>query len=91
LKGTLAYAGVAVGWLLVVFGAWGLAEYVYVLYMLITGQVVPGEPYSVDDLAPTTAQAFTSTLIACAILAIGFVVIRIAERYKNKTNEAPGA
>jgi hypothetical protein len=84
-------AGIAVGWLLVVFGAWALFENVYVSYLLITGQLVPGEPYTIDDLAPTIAQALTATLIACAILAIGFVVIRIAERYKNKTNEAPGA
>lgn len=89
MKVALAYAGVVMGWLLVVVGAWILAENVYVLYILITGQVAPGERYLIDDFAPTPVQALTATLSACAVLAIGFVLIRIAERHK--ANEAPRA
>ena len=70
-------------------GGWALAENVYVLYVLLTGQVQPGERYWIDELAPTTSQALVSTLIACVILAIGFFAIRIAERYK--AGKAPGA
>ena len=84
MRATLTYAGVAVGWLLVVFGTWVFYESAYVLYLLITGQVQPGEPYSIDDLAPTPLQAFVSTLIACVIVAIGFVVARMAGRYKPR-------
>lgn len=80
----LARAGVVLGWFLIVYGALTLAASLPVLYMLITGQVEPGKPYFVDDLAPTTWQALVTSAIGAAAVATGFVVKSFAARYKAR-------
>jgi hypothetical protein len=89
MQRTLAHAGLLVGWVLVVLGAIAVGANVPVLYMLASGLVEPGEPYWIDDLAPTMTQALVSTAIACAGLAIGLLVKRVAKRYAS--NPASGA
>lgn len=90
MHGALALAGVVVGWLLVAFGALTLVTTLPMLYLLITGRLVPGEPYW-DDVAPTTMQALTATLIECVVVATGLVVIRMARRYRSKEGRSPAA
>lgn len=79
----LAHAGVVFGWLLIAYGALWLAAVLPVLFMLVTGQVQPGKPYWVDDLAPTTQQAFISTLSACVVVVVGFGVKAFSRKHRG--------
>lgn len=69
------------GWGLIAWGTLGLGATIPVAYMLFTGQVNPGEPYYVDDLAPTTPQAIKSIAIFFGILFVGFVLKFFAKRW----------
>jgi hypothetical protein len=91
MREKFAHVGVFVGWILIVLGALSVAANLPVFYLLITGQVEPGKPYWVDDLAPTTTEALAATAIGCMVLAVGLVIKVFATRYKVQNNEAPGA
>ena len=67
-------AGIVLGWLFIIYGAFVLVGSLPVLYLLLTGQAQPGEPIFVDDLAPTVKDAIVSTAIGVTSVAIGFLV-----------------
>ena len=78
-------AGIVIGWLFIIYGAFMLVGSLPVLYLLLTGQAQPGEPIFVDDLAPTVRDAIVSTAIAGASVVIGFLVkMYIARRFGKK-------
>jgi hypothetical protein len=63
-----------VSWVLIVLGTLSCGDTIAAAYMLLSGQVSPGEPYSLSDLTPTVGEALMDVLISAMFLVVGFVV-----------------
>lgn len=75
-----------ISWLVILIGALRFSTSAPVLYMLLAGQVEPGDSYFLDELAPTTTQAFIDFAIDSSIILSGIMAIYLARRHVfNKT------
>lgn len=80
MKPMVARITIIISWVLIAWGTLGLGFSIAMAYMLFSGQVKPGEPYYVDDLAPTYAQAAIQLSVFGGMLVFGFVAKTLARR-----------
>jgi hypothetical protein len=81
MKTIIAKLAIFISWALIVWAALGLGPAIAAAYMVFSGRVKPGEPYYLDELAPTHEQAIMLLLIFGVMLAIGFVAKTMAHRW----------
>lgn len=53
----------SIGWAFIAVGAFGLSVWIPLAYLLFSGQVRPGEPYCVGDLAPSYKDLVAGVLL----------------------------
>ena len=70
-----------ISWSIIAWGVLILGFITPVLTMLLTGQATPGEPYYVDELAPTNKEAVRSFVIGLLLIIIGFTAKHFAKRH----------
>jgi hypothetical protein len=58
------------------------------LYLVLNGDVKPGQPIYVDALAPTAAQSATTLVICVVAMALAFALSRLAQ---SRLREGPNS
>ena len=66
---------------LLIVGLLMAGDAVISLYMLLSGQVIPGEPMGVDDLAPSYARAALGFVLGIILSGIGYYGRRKARHW----------
>lgn len=67
------------------WGTFGLAVWAPVTYLVVSGQVQPGEPYYIDDLAPSVIESVVGLGAYLVVLMLG-VCLRVYARRKGGCN-----
>jgi hypothetical protein len=75
---------VILGWAMLVLGVPALAFSLPFVYMLVTGQVKPGELCCMGEHAPTLEEATTEVIVFAVIVAVGFVLQDVASKVYAK-------
>ena len=70
----------SIGWLFLIYGVLGVSFSLPVLYLLLSGMVLPGEPYYLDELAPTESESLIEVSIYMSVLVTGLFLRRYAKR-----------
>ena len=83
MKSRLALGVIAAAWLLIAYGALVSVAGLPHVYLLLTGELKPGEPSFMGEPAPSLAEALYVLGFAVGILALGFVVKRFALKWRQ--------
>lgn len=68
-------------WVAVIYGALAAGASAPVLYLLLTGTVRPGEPYFIDELAPSQEEAIGAVLLGIGFVGGGALLRFLARKY----------
>ena len=74
---------VIAGWILILLACLLLVFELPMLYLLMTGDVAPGQPAFMGDPAPTKEQSLMMVMVSMGIVVAGFVLKEFAGRYRR--------